>query len=300
MLSSLISLYLASTININNPNDNSITRETAIINELNLHLANIENKNSSPIKNTDMIRPVIGASSAIAIDLNTGEVLFEKNIHEKRSIASITKLMTATIILDENNLDEIVTVSANANMQIGSTMNLRTGEQISIRNLLYGALVHSGNDAAVALAEHNAGSVEAFVEKMNKKSIELGLAESQFKNPTGLDQNGHYSSSYDIAKLGRNIYQNSFIKEVVQTKSIKVYSADNSYSHNLENTNQLLDSYLNVKGLKTGKTDAAGLCLTAITENNSQNQILTVVLNSPARFKESKILTDWVFRAYTW
>ncbi|MEK7672594.1 MAG: serine hydrolase, partial [Patescibacteria group bacterium] len=127
------------------------------------------------IKDPLMISPIIDARGVIAMDITTGEILYEKNSHKQLSMASITKLMTMLLILEDNNLNEVVTISHNAANTEGSTMFLREGEEITIQNLLYGTLIHSANDAAVALAEHNAGSVEKFLEKMNTRAQELKL-----------------------------------------------------------------------------------------------------------------------------
>ncbi|MFH1218464.1 MAG: D-alanyl-D-alanine carboxypeptidase family protein [Candidatus Peregrinibacteria bacterium] len=266
----------------------------------NFGLASVIDSYASPVKSSQFISPIIEAKSAIAIDVESGAVLFEKNAHERRAIASITKLMTMTIILEENELTETATVSANAAAIEGSTMYLRPGENITVENLLYGAIINSANDAAVALAEHNAGTVSEFVEKMNKKALSLGLVNTHFSNPIGLDHPDNYSSAYDIAKLSRYIYQYEFIRQAAQLKDFEVSSIDEKYKHKLNSTNDLLDSYLHIKGLKTGRTDTAGLCMVAVAEKNENNEIITVVLNSPARFTETKILVDWVFRAYSW
>jgi D-alanyl-D-alanine carboxypeptidase len=254
-----------------------------------------------PVKNSKFISPIIDAQSSIAMDLNSGEILFEKNAHERLPIASITKLMTALVVLEENELNEIATVSNNAANTDGSTMHLRTGEEIAVENLLYGAIINSANDAAVALAEHNAGSVDEFIKKMNEKAKLLELDDTNFSNPIGLDQSNNYSSSYDIVKLGRYIYQNQFVKHAAELKELEVKSVSGEYVHQLESTNELLeDEYLNIKGLKTGSTNGAGLCLVSIAENDQNNEIITVVLDSPARFYETKVLVDWIFRAYNW
>jgi len=261
----------------------------------------IESSSATPIKENKYISPIIEAQSSIALDLNTGKILYENNSHERLSIASITKLMTALIILEENKLNDITTVSHNAASTEGSTMFLRAGEEIAVENLLYGAIINSANDAAVALAEYNAGSVEAFIEKMNDRATSLGLVNTHFSNPIGLDQYDNYSSSYDIAKLGQHIYQNQFIRHAAKLKELEVKSVSGEYVHQLESTNELLENdYLNIKGLKTGRTDGAGLCLVSVAENDTNNEIITVVLNSPARFHETKILVDWTFRAYNW
>lgn len=302
MITSLLSLYIASTIgtNLGTNLETPIAPTESIVKTASFNITNISRTPNLPLKNPYFISPIINATSSIAIDVNTGAILHEENAHARRQIASITKLMTSLIILEENNLEEVATVSGNADATSGSTMSLKTGEQISLRSLLYGAIINSANDAAVTLAEHNAGSTDAFVEKMNKKAVELGLINTHFSNPIGLDHSQNYSSAYDVSKLAKVAYDDPFIRMTAQIKELNVYSTDSGYTHSLKSTNDLLDSYLKVKGLKTGKTDLAGLCLVSVAENNTGNEIITVVLNSPARFKETKILIDWIFRAYTW
>jgi D-alanyl-D-alanine carboxypeptidase len=294
MLSSLISLYITSIMPPPIITVNQLTPKYFDFTNV------VEGRAQAPIKDQRYISPIIDATSSIAVDLNSGEILYEKNPHKKMQIASITKLMTVLVVLEENKLNEVVTVSSNAASTEGSTMYLRTGEQIAVENLLYGAMIPSANDAAIALAEHNAGTVEAFVEKMNKKAKSLGLLNTHFSNPVGLDNSENYSTSYDLAKLGGYIYQNQFVRHSAKLREIEVKSITGDYVHKLESTNDLLDSYLNIKGLKTGHTEGAGLCLVGIAENNTGNEILTIVLNSPARFTETKILTDWVLKAYKW
>ncbi|MBD3360682.1 hypothetical protein GF366_02670 [Candidatus Peregrinibacteria bacterium] len=292
MLTSLISLYIASAMELPMAPDK---------NPEPFNLTKLIEAQTVPVKDHHYISPIINAQSSIAVDINTGAVLFEKNPHERLAIASITKLMTALIILEENKLNEIVTVSANAASTEGSRMNLSAGEEIALENLLYGIIIHSANDAAVALAEYNAGTVDDFIKKMNEKAKDLGLINTNFSNPVGLDMPNNYSSSYDIAKLGMYIYKNQFIRHAAGLNELEVKSVSGKQLHKLESTNKLLEnSYLNIKGLKTGKTNLAGLCLVSIAENNNDNEILTVVLNSPDRFKETKILVDWIFRAYNW
>jgi len=302
MLTSLLSLYIASSLDLNLA-DNLIANETIPkiqAKTASFSVSTFNRSNFTPIKNPKYISPIIEAESSIAIDLNTGKILYEKNKHQRLPMASLTKLMTALIILEENNLEDFAIISSNSANTEGSTMHLRIGEEISIKNLLLGIIINSANDAAIALAEYNAGSTQAFVDKMNKRAVELGLINTNFANPTGFDDINNYSSTYDIAKLGKFIYNNKFIQESAKLKKTEVYSKSGKYTHYLENTNELLDSYLNVKGLKTGKTAKAGLCLSAIAENDKGNEILTVVLDSPARFTETKILMDWVFKAYKW
>lgn len=299
MLNSLLSLYIASILGLsptpaNIPGaPNSATLAAAT-------LSDDPASASKPVKDALHISPIIGARGSIAQDIDSGEILFEKNPDERLKIASITKLMTLLIVLEENKLDDVVTISRTAAGTPGSTMFLAAGEQITEENLIYGALINSANDAAVALAEHNAGSSAAFVVKMNNKAKDLGLTNTHFSNPVGLDDSDNYSSSRDIANLGKYLYHNPLIKKIAKIKNMDVRSVSGNYTHKLESTNKLLDSYLKINGLKTGTTDDAGRCLIAIAENKDGHEIVTVVLNSPDRFGESKILIDWVFRAFTW
>ncbi len=277
-----------------------------------------------PEKNEKNIAPVIDAKSAIIVDINNGIILYEKNIHEPRAIASLTKLMTTTIVIEENDPKEIVTVSKNAAQTEGSKAWLAEEEKITVENLLYASLINSANDAAVALAEHNADSVENFVKKMNYRSKELGMMSTVFVNPTGLDeempQNNtdpedaetnnpnlpkqseyqNISTAYDMTLLARYAYGKSFIRRAVIKKELEITSVNEVLKHKLRSTNELLDSYLPVLGLKTGTTDTAGECLIAIIENPEGNDIMTIVLNSPSRYKETKVLADWALRTYTW
>ncbi|MBI5754461.1 D-alanyl-D-alanine carboxypeptidase [Candidatus Peregrinibacteria bacterium] len=302
MLNSFLSLYIAGILGLNIAPSSlpSLPKETDAAMLASANLSDSQGQTSIPVKDSIHISPIIGARGSIALDLNSDSILYEKNPDERLKIASITKLMTLLIVLEENKLDDIVKVSANATSTPGSTMFLKTGEKISVENLIYGALINSANDASVALAEYNAGSTSAFVVKMNNKAKDIGLTNTHFSNPVGLDDSDNYSSARDIAHLGKFLYHNNLIKKIAKIKSTEVRSVSGNYTHKLESTNKLLDSYLKINGLKTGTTDDAGRCLIAIAENDRGEEIVTVVLNSGDRFRESKILIDWVFRAFTW
>lgn len=296
MLSSFLTLFIATNLSpsFSQSPDNLVKLAST-------NLESLVKSSGAPIKNPQFISPIIKAKSSIAIDLSTGTVLFEKNMHQRLPIASITKLMTTLIILEENQPDDIVTISKSAAGIEGSNIFLQAGEKITVANLIESSIIHSANDAAFSLAEFNAGSSKAFVEKMNTKSISLGLINTHFANPVGLDDKKNYSSAYDIAKLGQTIYKNPFIKKIAKIKNTEVRSTSGDLTHNLESTNELLESELfKINGLKTGSTQGAGECFVSIIENAQGHEILTVVLNSPARFTETKVLADWVFRAYNW
>lgn len=301
MITTLLGLYIASILN---PFSQMDSMQSPVNTEntggSRFNMASLLNASPQPIKRSNKISPVLEASSGIVVDTSSGKTLFEKDINEKRQIASITKLMTAVIILEENGLNELVTVSQKAANIPGSKIWLYPGEKIAVQNLLYAVLIHSGNDAAWALAEHNAGTVEAFVSKMNKKAQKLGMTNTNFQNPVGFDDSKNYSTAYDLSILSRYIFRKDFVRHAVIIKELSITSANGDITHKLETTNELLDSYLNVKGLKTGHTEQAGLCLSAVSENEYGNQILTIILNSPDRFKETKLLTDWVFKSYIW
>ncbi len=292
MITSLISLYASTQLfgaelpgdRMNTFNSSTLLEATAIPKEDPLNIA-----------------PILKAKSVLAVDLNNGMVLYEQNGYDRRAIASITKLMTTTIILEENKLGDVVTVSKAASQVEGSKAWLAPGEKISVENLLYSALIHSANDAAYALAEYNSnGEIANFVAKMNQKAQELGLRDTHFTNPVGLDEPENYSSAYDLAILGRYAYGKSFIRRATVIKEMEVSSTNGKFTHKLKSTNDLLGSYLKVLGLKTGTTDLAGQCLIAIIENGSGDDILTVVLDSPSRYSETKLLADWVFRTFNW
>jgi D-alanyl-D-alanine carboxypeptidase (penicillin-binding protein 5/6) len=289
-----------------------------------------------PQKQAGEIAPVIKAKAAIAVDLDNGIILYEKNIYDSLPIASLTKLMTAVVILEENNLSDTVKVSKNAAKTLGTKIWLAPGEKISVENLIYCILIPSANDAATALAEYNSVTIEKFAEKMNAKARDLGMLSTNFINPTGLNETfvpdekvqktknekdriletipglffgnpvseikptQNISTAYDLALLSRYAYGKSIVRRTVVKKEMTVESTDSKIQHQLKNTNELLGGYLKILGLKTGTTDEAGECLITIIEDDKGNDILTVVLNSPERYTETKVLADWVFRAYKW
>lgn len=253
-----------------------------------------------PVKQEYAVAPIVEAKGAIIVDFDSGAVLFEQNTNEKLQMASITKLMTAIVALEEGNLDDTVTISTKAALTEGSKIWLLQGEQISLNNLVQASLIHSGNDAAVAIAEHIGGDVPTFVEMMNAKAQRLDLYATHYENPIGFDSTKNYSTVKDLSLLARYAYRKEFVQNAVRVQSKTIASIDGGITHDLTSTNKLLDSSWNVLGLKTGHTQAAGLCFVSIIENNKGNKIITIVLDSPARFDETKKLASWAFRSYTW
>ena len=252
-----------------------------------------DSENTLPKRNWTVPFLELKAQVALAIKADGSRVYYNKNVEMQRSVASLTKLMTATVVSENYNLDEIVKIPLSAVRREGAMGDLKLGESITVRSLLNIMLIDSSNDAAFALAEKRTD----FVSLMNKKAKELGLANTHFTNPDGLDEPGNYSSALDIEKIFSyliNKYPEAF--EALKTKNMVVYSLDGKVEHRLQNTNELLGKMDKVMAGKTGYTDEAGGSLILLTENN----IITVVLGSPDRFSESEKLINWLRAAYIW
>ena len=244
----------------------------------------------------------ITAPSAILVDGENFNILYEKNSHEKRSIASITKIMTVLLIMEDIesgkiSLTDTVTASAHAASMGGSDIWLEEGEQMSLDDMLKATLVASANDAAVALAEYTEGSEEAFVKRMNTRAKELGMKDTVFKNCNGLDEEGHISSAYDVALMSAELIKHT---KVFDYTSIWLDFLRDGKTQ-IVNTNKLLKSYNGITGLKTGTTDDAGSCISATAKRDGLF-LIAVVLGSdsgPDRFKDASILLDYGFNNYS-
>lgn len=235
--------------------------------------------------------PRLSAEAAILIENRTGTVLYAKNPHEKRAPASTTKILTAILALELGRLDDIATVSRKAASTPGSSARLYTGQKIRLVDLLHGLLLSSGNDAAVAIAEHIAGSESAFVDLMNERAAQLGAKNSRFQNPHGLDAPGHFSTAYDLAILGRLALLYPVFGEIVRKRT---YEYDQGA---WSNTNQLLWRYEEVEGIKTGTTSQAGYCLVAAASRDGM-QLISVVLGSDDRWSDSVRLLQYGFENF--
>ncbi len=242
------------------------------------------------------------AKSGILIEANTGKIIYEKNKDERLSVASITKMVAQTIILEEIekgniNWSDMVTVSRNASGMGGSQIYLEEGEKITVEDLMKGISVASGNDATVAMAEYISGSEEKFVKRMNKVVKDLKLKNTHFSNCTGLDQKDHYSSSYDMAIVARNLVVNH--SEIIKFSSIREdYLRENTDKKFwLVNTNKLISFYEGADGLKTGHTDDALYCLAATAKRNNLRLIAIALgeVDSKTRNKEVMELLDYGF-----
>ena len=224
--------------------------------------------------------PKVYSRSAIVFDRNTKSILYEKDINTKRAMASTTKIMTCIIILENGNLNDTVKISQKSANTGGSRLGLKKNDSITVKDLLYGLMLRSGNDAAVALAEYMSGSIEEFANLMNEKAKTLGLTNTHFVTPHGLDDENHYTTAYELALLTDYALNNSTFSKIVNTKNYTI--TINGYSKALNNTNELL-GYLNgVNGVKTGFTGNAGRCLVTSCVRNNFN-IITIVLGADTK-----------------
>lgn len=243
--------------------------------------------------------PNISAKSAIAIEASTGRILYEKNPNEKVPMASTTKIMTAIVALEQNLMDDTVIVSNNAAWTGGSSVNLKSGDEIELSELMYGLMLNSGNDAAVAIAEHTSGTVLEFAKLMNEKAKELGAFNTNFVTPHGLDSPEHYSTAYDMAIITKYALNNPTLRKLVSTSHYTM-KFKNGKTKELSNTNPLLSFYQGANGVKTGYTGLAGKCLVASAKRDDM-EIIAVLLGDPsskARINDSVKILDYCFNNY--
>ncbi|MCY0863514.1 MAG: D-alanyl-D-alanine carboxypeptidase, partial [Sulfobacillus sp.] len=238
--------------------------------------------------------PDIGARAAILWDPRTGAVLYEKHAFRQMDPASLTKMMTALVVIQAGDLKRVVTVSRRAAGTPGSSLHIQTGEHYTRYDLLTGLLLRSGNDASVALAESVAGSVPRFVARMNWEAARLGAFNTAFENPNGLTAPGHYSSAYDLAIIATAALKQPIFQSIVRQPEATIQELRHRHSRQIHNTNQLLYGFPGADGIKTGTTDAAGKCLAASATRNGR-QLIAVVLHSPDRWGEAGRLLNWGF-----
>ena len=240
----------------------------------------------------------ITAPSAVLMDASSGKILYEKNAHEQRPCASITKVMTLTLVMEaidsgKISLDDTVTTSAHAASMGGSDIWLEEGEQMSVDDMVKATVVASANDAAVALAEYISGSEDDFVAAMNDKAAQLGMNETVFMNCNGLDEEGHITSAYDVALMSRELIKHEKIFDYTSVWLDYLRGGETQ----IVNTNKLLRTYDGITGLKTGTTGEAGACISATAERNGLS-LISVVLgadNGKDRFKDAAALLDYGF-----
>lgn len=238
--------------------------------------------------------PPISAEGVYIADLSSFTPVFEKNSHKNLYPASTAKIVTALVVADVFKPTDVIVVTKQITKEDQpdwQLMGLVTGEKITVENLLYGTLVYSANDAAFTLA--NAYGYDAFIIKMNEKAAALGMKNSHFKNPIGIDDIEQLTTPYDLALAARALLKNSYLAKFVSTKEITISDTDYKYFHKLSNVNQLLGEVVGIGGLKTGYTELAGQNLVSFYKKNG-NQYIIVVLKSLDRFEDTRVLTQWI------
>ncbi len=234
----------------------------------------------------------VSARSAVVLDGDSGSVLWEKNAQEESLIASTTKIMTALVVLEQAELEDRVEVPPEAAGVEGSSMYLTAGETLTVEDLLYGMMLSSGNDAAVALAVYVSGSTEAFAGEMNRKARELGLRHTGFANPNGLDQEGNYSAAEDLGRLAAAAMANPDFRRIVSTKTYQCPG------HTMTNHNKLLWQYEGAVGVKTGFTKKAGRILVGSAERDGR-RLISVTIHAPEDWQDHRKMLDYGFSRYS-
>lgn len=243
-------------------------------------------------------KPKLNSRIGLIYDRASGRILYEKNGNKQTPMASTTKIMTAIVVVENSNLSDVVTIDSKSAGIGGSRLGLKKNDKITVNDLLYGLMLRSGNDAAVALAIYVGGSVEGFAELMNKKASELNLVNTHFVVPHGLDMDGHYTTAYELAKMADYALNMEKIKEIVSTKTYTV--TINGGSKVISNTNELLGNLYGVYGVKTGFTNGAGRCLVTSCKRDELD-IITVVIGADTkkmRTSDSMKLIEYAYKNY--
>ena len=237
------------------------------------------------------------AESAVVMEQSSHRILFAKNSDTHLPMASTTKIVTALTVLNHAKLDDVVEIDPKAVGVEGSSIYLRAGEHLTVRELLYGLMLRSGNDSAVALALHVAGSVEKFAELMNETASKAGCTDSNFVNPHGLHDDNHYTSAHDLGVLTCVAMDNADFREIVSTKSVRISNEGMEYDRVLINKNKLLSNFKDADGVKTGYTKKAGRCFVG-SATRCGMQVVVVVLNCGPMFEETADMLDTAFTNY--
>jgi serine-type D-Ala-D-Ala carboxypeptidase (penicillin-binding protein 5/6) len=237
------------------------------------------------------------AEASAVIDVQTGRIVFQEKGDKRMRIASLTKVMTAIVAIEHGKLSDMVKVTHRAYGKEGSSIYLHLGEEMSLQNMLYGMMLRSGNDAATAIAEHVGGSVEGFVLLMNEKARLIGMKNTSFKNPHGLDEEGHYSSANDMALLTAYALKNPVFQEIVKTKVKSAPNPNEKWDYKWYNKNKMLSMYEGADGVKTGYTKLAHRTLISSATRGSQ-QFAVVTLNDGDDWNDHKRLFDYAFANY--
>lgn len=253
-----------------------------------------ENNDGAAIAVDAPSAPNIAAKAAVLIDVGSGQVIYEKNADDRLPMASTTKVMTALVALENGNLSDIVVVPPQASGVEGSSMYLEPGENITLENLLYGLMLWSGNDAAVAIALHIGSTIEGFAQMMNARAKEIGATNTNFTNPNGLPAAEHYTTARDLGLIAAHAMRNPVFRTIVATKQRTIGWEGHEYDRSLTNHNKMLHRYEGANGIKTGFTKSAGRCLVTGALRDGV-QLVSVVLNCSDMYGESARMLDYGF-----
>lgn len=285
---------------IDSSKKNNIANVGSVFNSSQAYLLPISEPSYFPIYNSNSPRPIIDGKAALVYDTRSGRLLFDKNTRLKLPIASLTKILSAVIVLENLDSKEVVTVSRETLKVDTEKQSLYLGEQITVENLLKLMLIESSNDAAYTLAWYANSTGMNFVDKMNEKAASLNMLDSKFLDPAGLNDDA-YSTPDDLVKLVKYSLKYDKIWAILSEKSIIVRSVDSKIEHKVENTDQLLGVIPDIFGGKTGNTDGALGCMILVVDIPGKNdKLISIVLGSKMRFEDTKKLIDWVKESYRW
>lgn len=280
--------------------DEAVTSFRRVFNTTQAYILPISDPNYLPILDTAIDKPVIKAEAAVAYDTRSGRVLFSQKPSARLPVASLTKILSAVVVLERFNQSDIAAVGKESVKVDGMRQDLYAGERISVANLLQMMLVGSSNDAAYALAAYANGHGIDFVAAMNEKAAQIGMANSHFLDPAGLNDEA-YATAEDMVKLVAYTLRYDALWTASGEKELVLASADGKFSHKVTNTDQLVGVVGDLYGGKTGFTDAAQGCLALIISIPGEDaKVISIILGSRDRFGESKSLVDWVRAAYRW
>ncbi|MEK7125098.1 MAG: serine hydrolase [Patescibacteria group bacterium] len=280
--------------------DQAVKSFRHVFNTTQAYILPISDPNYLPILNTNIDRPVVNAKSVLVYDTRSGRVLFSKNPSERMPIASLTKILSAVVVLERFNQSDVAIIGKESVKADGVRQDLYINERISVANLLQMMLVGSSNDAAYALAAHAATHGIDFVQAMNEKAAEMGMKNSYFLDPAGLNDQA-YGTAEDMVRLVNYALRYDALWVGSDEKELTLSSADGTFTHKITNTDELVGVIDDLYGGKTGYTEAALGCLALVVNVTGQDtKVVSVVLGSPDRFGESKLLIDWVRAAYRW
>jgi D-alanyl-D-alanine carboxypeptidase (penicillin-binding protein 5/6) len=239
----------------------------------------------------------ITGKAAVLMETRTGKILWERNKYVSLAPASTTKILTALVVMERSKPSDVVTVPIEATVATGGTAHLRAGERLSVEQLLYGMLLGSANDAAIALANHASGSVARFVNLMNEEARSLGAVRSSFRNPTGLPQKGHVTTAHDLAVIARAALENPGLRKVVAARTYPWRSAE--WQGEMKNSNVLLETYEGAIGVKTGQTREAGFCLVAAAARSDKSYIAVVLKTTEqSGWQDARNILDYGFKNF--